>query len=44
MLVDLAWPRRATVGAIVVIGVTWLASFVDRTGVLYCAERPPRTI
>ncbi|MBR1293955.1 MULTISPECIES: hypothetical protein [Bradyrhizobium] len=27
MPVDLEWPRRATVGAIAVIGVTWLASF-----------------
>ncbi|MHC4048823.1 hypothetical protein [Bradyrhizobium sp. 25ACV] len=42
--VDLEWPRRATVGAIAMIGVAWLASFAEGTGVLYCGERPPRTI
>ncbi|WP_167358292.1 hypothetical protein [Bradyrhizobium stylosanthis] len=36
MPVDLEWPRRATVGAIAVIGVTGLASFAGGTGVLYC--------
>jgi len=30
--VDLEWPRRATVGAIAVIGVTRLASFAGGTG------------
>jgi|EndMetStandDraft_3_1072993.scaffolds.fasta_scaffold59072_1 hypothetical protein len=44
MPVDLEWPRRATVGAIAVIGVTRLASFAGGTGVLYCGERPPGTI
>ncbi|MBP0113127.1 hypothetical protein [Bradyrhizobium vignae] len=38
MPVDLEWPRRATVGAIVVISVTRPASFAEGTGVIYCGE------
>lgn len=34
MPVDLEWPRRAIVGAIVVIGMRKLASFAGRPGVL----------
>ncbi|MGY8634987.1 hypothetical protein RAD15_21145 [Bradyrhizobium sp. 14AA] len=44
MPVDLEWPRRATVGAIAVIGVTRLASFAEGIGVLYCGESPPGMI
>lgn len=39
MPVDLEWPRRAIVGAIVVIGVTKPATFAEGPGVLYCGER-----
>ncbi|QQN66173.1 hypothetical protein JIR23_11045 [Bradyrhizobium diazoefficiens] len=39
MPVDLEWPRRAIVGAIVVIGGTRLATFAGGSGVLYCGER-----
>lgn len=38
MPVDLEWPRRAIVGAIVVIGVTSPATFAEGPGVLYCGE------
>lgn len=42
MPVDLEWPRRAIVGAIVVIGVTRPATFAEGSGVLYCGETKDR--
>lgn len=42
MPVDLEWPRRAIVGAIVVIGVTRPATFAEGPGVLYCGETKGR--
>lgn len=42
MPADLEWPRRAIVGAIVVIGVTRPATFAEGPGVLYCGERKDR--
>lgn len=42
MPVDLEWPRRAIVGAIVVIGVTRPATFAEGPGVLYCGETKDR--
>lgn len=47
MPVDLEWPRRAIVGAIVVIGRDKAGEALPKApGVLYCGETkdPPRTI
>lgn len=38
MPVDLEWPRRGIVGAIVVIGVTRPATFAEGLGMLHCGE------
>lgn len=42
MPVDLEWPRRAIVGAIVVIGVTRSATFAEGSGMLYRGEAKVR--
>lgn len=42
MPVDLEWPRRAIVGAIVVIGVTRPVTFAEGPGALYCGETKDR--